>query len=123
MLQGTTRPDTMPAMPTLIGGEIPLIDVSGFLAGKPGAAEVAAAQLRFAFEHVGFYYLAGHGVPQSLIDAAYAEAARFCGSSYRARAKSVVTRPGAMVLTRMLSGPYSAARFRASCMSAALEMQ
>jgi isopenicillin N synthase-like dioxygenase len=61
----------------MIRGEIPLIDVSGFLAGRPGAAELAAAQLRFAFENVGFYYLAGHGVPQALIDTAYAEAARF----------------------------------------------
>ncbi|MCA0304561.1 MAG: isopenicillin N synthase family oxygenase [Proteobacteria bacterium] len=63
--------------PTLVGGEIPLIDVSGYLAGTPGAAEVAARQLRYAFENVGFYYLAGHGVPQALIDTAYAEAARF----------------------------------------------
>ena len=55
---------------TMIGGEIPLIDVSGFLAGRPGAAERAAAELRFAFENVGFYYLAGHGVPQALIDTA-----------------------------------------------------
>ena len=61
----------------MIGGEIPLIDVSGYLAGEPGAAQRAAAELRFAFEHVGFYYLAGHGVPQSLIDMAYGEAARF----------------------------------------------
>ena len=65
------------APPILVGGEIPLIDVADFLAGRPGAAERAAAQLRFAFEKVGFYYLAGHGVPQSLIDTAYAEAARF----------------------------------------------
>ncbi|WP_422000423.1 isopenicillin N synthase family dioxygenase [Reyranella sp.] len=65
------------APPVMVGGEIPLIDVTDFLAGRPGAAEVAAAQLRFAFENVGFYYLAGHGIPQSLIDTAYAEAARF----------------------------------------------
>lgn len=62
---------------TMIGGEIPLIDVAAYLAGVPGAAEKAAADLRFAFENVGFYYLAGHGIPQSLIDAQYAEAARF----------------------------------------------
>ena len=66
-----------PPPPVMIGGEIPLIDVAGFLAGKPGAAERAAAELRFAFENVGFYYLAGHGVPQALIEAQYAEAARF----------------------------------------------
>ena len=29
--------------PPLIGGEIPLIDVSAYLAGVPGAAEKAAA--------------------------------------------------------------------------------
>ncbi|HSS82387.1 MAG TPA: 2-oxoglutarate and iron-dependent oxygenase domain-containing protein, partial [Reyranella sp.] len=73
----TSRVTAAPVPPTMIGGEIPLIDVSGYLAGEPGAAERAAAELRFAFEHVGFYYLAGHGVPQSLISLAYAEAARF----------------------------------------------
>ena len=71
------RPAPSPAPPNMVGGEIPLIDVSDYLAGKPGAAERAAAELRYAFENVGFYYLAGHGVPQSLIDAQYAEAARF----------------------------------------------
>lgn len=72
-----TNPAAAIAPPTMIGGEIPLIDVAGYLAGEPGAAERAAAQLRFAFEKVGFYYLAGHGVAQALIDKAYAEAARF----------------------------------------------
>jgi isopenicillin N synthase-like dioxygenase len=65
------------ASPPMIDGEIPLIDVAAYLAGEPGAAERAAAQLRFAFEKVGFYYLAGHGVPKALIEATYAEAARF----------------------------------------------
>jgi isopenicillin N synthase-like dioxygenase len=65
------------APPPMIGGEIPLIDVAAYLAGEPGAAERAAAQLRFAFENVGFYYLAGHGVPQAMIDATYEAAARF----------------------------------------------
>src|SRR5262249_60534938 len=54
-----------------------LIDCRAFLAGTPGAPGGAAAELRFAFETVGFYYLAGHGVPQKLIETAYAEAARF----------------------------------------------
>ena len=35
----------------------------------------------------------------------------------------VFTSPGAMQFTRTLSGPYSCARLRASCMSAALLMQ
>ena len=78
MQPSVSAPSLAPVVPpVMIGGEIPRIDVADFLAGKPGAAEIAAAQLRFAFENVGFYYLAGHGVPQSLIDATYAEAARF----------------------------------------------
>jgi isopenicillin N synthase-like dioxygenase len=76
MLQASMK-SVPAASPTLIGGEIPLIDVAAYLAGKPGAAAIAADQLRFAFENVGFYYLAGHGMAQALIDAAYAEAARF----------------------------------------------
>jgi isopenicillin N synthase-like dioxygenase len=75
MLHTTTLSAATP--PTLIGGEIPLIDVGDFLAGKPGAARRAATELRFAFEKVGFYYLAGHGVAPKLIDTAYEEAARF----------------------------------------------
>src|SRR5689334_21573604 len=70
-------PQDMSVSPTMIGGEIPLIDVADTLAGRPGAAAKAARQVRYAFENVGFYYLAGHGVPQSLIDAQYAEAERF----------------------------------------------
>lgn len=61
----------------MIGGTIPLIDVAGHLAGDAEASRRAAAELRWAFENVGFYYLTGHGVPQSLIDRTYDEAARF----------------------------------------------
>ena len=78
MDQTISRAAIMPAPPpVMIGGAIPLIDVSGFLAGTPGAAEKAAARLAWAFENVGFYYLAGHGVPRELIEAQYAAAARF----------------------------------------------
>src|SRR3954452_16289406 len=67
--------DRAPA--AMIAGAIPLIDVSGHLAGDAEASRRAAAQLRWAFENVGFYYLAGHGVPQILIDRTYEAAARF----------------------------------------------
>jgi isopenicillin N synthase-like dioxygenase len=78
MDQTIPRPHLAPAPPAvMIGGAIPLIDVAGFLAGTPGAAEKAAAELAWAFENVGFYYLTGHGVPRELIAAQYAEAARF----------------------------------------------
>jgi isopenicillin N synthase-like dioxygenase len=61
----------------MIAGAIPLIDVAGHLGGDREASRKAAAQLRWAFENVGFYYLSGHGVPQSLVDRTYEAAARF----------------------------------------------
>src|SRR5215212_2410249 len=70
-----TVTDRAPA--AMIAGAIPLIDVSGHLAGDSEASRKAAAQLRCAFENIGFYYLSGHGVAQSLIDRTYEEAARF----------------------------------------------
>src|SRR5437879_4681791 len=41
----------------MIAGAIPLIDVAGHLGGDREASRKAAAQLRWAFENVGFYYL------------------------------------------------------------------
>jgi isopenicillin N synthase-like dioxygenase len=57
--------------------EIPLIDVSGVLAGDEEAVRRAAAELRHAYQDVGFWFLAGHDVPQSLIDETFAAAERF----------------------------------------------
>ena len=56
---------------------IPILDVSRYIAGDMGELPRLGAELRHAFEHVGFYYLRGHGVPQLLIDAMFAECRRF----------------------------------------------
>ena len=56
---------------------IPILEVSDFLAGVPGARERLAAELRQALEQVGFYYIHGHGVSQALIDDVFAQCARF----------------------------------------------
>jgi isopenicillin N synthase-like dioxygenase len=77
MTQVAARVATGQAPAALIGGEIPLIDVAGHLGGDAASSRAAAAQLRWAVENVGFYYLAGHGVAQSLIDRTYEAAARF----------------------------------------------
>jgi hypothetical protein len=44
----TSRATAAPVPPTMIGGEIPLIDVSGYLAGEPGAAQRAASTIWLA---------------------------------------------------------------------------
>src|SRR3954469_22689052 len=77
MTQMAERAVTDRAPAAMIAGAIPLIDVSGHLAGDSEASRKAAAQLRWAFENIGFYYLSGHGVAQSLIDRTYEAAARF----------------------------------------------
>lgn len=56
---------------------IPMLDVSRYLAGDLDELPRLGGELRYAFENVGFYYLRGHGVPRSLIDAAFAECERF----------------------------------------------
>lgn len=54
---------------------IPVIDFAPAFLGKPGGLDAVARQVRHASLHVGFFYLAGHGVPQELVDAAF-EASR-----------------------------------------------
>jgi len=54
---------------------IPVIDFAPAFAGKPGALDVVARQVRHASESVGFFYLAGHGVAESVVEAAF-EASR-----------------------------------------------
>jgi isopenicillin N synthase-like dioxygenase len=56
---------------------IPLIDVGPVFGGEPGALETVAQDVRRACETIGFFYLAGHGVPQAVIDAAFAASREF----------------------------------------------
>jgi isopenicillin N synthase-like dioxygenase len=77
MTQMTAHAASDLAPAPMIAGAIPRIDVAGHLAGDAESSRKAATQLRWAFENVGFYYLAGHGVPQSLIERTYEAAARF----------------------------------------------
>ena len=56
---------------------IPVIDFAPAFEARPGALDAVAAEVRRACEHVGFFYLAGHGVPQAVIDAAFAASREF----------------------------------------------
>jgi isopenicillin N synthase-like dioxygenase len=56
---------------------IPVIDVAPAFGGEPGALERVAAGVRRASEHIGFFYLKGHGVPQAIIDDAFAASREF----------------------------------------------
>src|SRR5712671_2110900 len=54
---------------------IPVIDFGPAFQGATGGLEAVAAEVRKACEQVGFFYMAGHGVAQAVIDAAF-EASR-----------------------------------------------
>lgn len=56
---------------------IPVIDFGPAFRGESGGLESVAAQVRRASEEVGFFYLAGHGVPQEIVDAAFAASREF----------------------------------------------
>jgi isopenicillin N synthase-like dioxygenase len=56
---------------------IPVIDFGPAFGGDPGGLEAVSAQVRRASEGVGFFYLAGHGVPTTVIDDAFAASREF----------------------------------------------
>ncbi len=56
---------------------IPIVDISRYMDGAPGALDTLANEITDAFENVGFMVLTGHGIPVDLIDRTFAEARRF----------------------------------------------
>ena len=50
---------------------IPVIDFAPAFQGEPDGIEAVAREVRDASERVGFFYLAGHGVPDEVIGAAF----------------------------------------------------
>jgi isopenicillin N synthase-like dioxygenase len=57
--------------------QIPVIDFAPFLAGSEQGRAAVAAAIREAAETIGFFYLAGHGIEQRLIDQAFDAGRRF----------------------------------------------
>jgi isopenicillin N synthase-like dioxygenase len=56
---------------------IPVIDFAPAFRDEPGGLDAVASQVRDASERVGFFYLAGHGVPDEVVDAAFAASREF----------------------------------------------
>src|SRR5437016_7747009 len=56
---------------------IPVIDFGPVFAGEPGALQRLAPAVGHACENVGFFYAAGHGVPEAVIDRAFAASRAF----------------------------------------------
>jgi isopenicillin N synthase-like dioxygenase len=56
---------------------IPVIDFAPAFQGAPGGLDAVAADVRRACERIGFFYLAGHGVPASVVDGAFRASREF----------------------------------------------
>ena len=62
------------------GTDIPVVDVAPLAGGDIAAARSTGEALCRAFESVGFAYVAGHGVPASLVGAAFEQSSAFFDS-------------------------------------------
>ncbi len=57
--------------------QLPILDLAPYLSGEDGALERLAAEIKQACESIGFFYITKHGIPQALIDNAFAQSRRF----------------------------------------------
>ena len=64
---------------------IPVLDLGSVFAGDGRALEETAARLRHICQTLGFFTIVNHGVPWSLVDATFAETARFHGQPLDAK--------------------------------------
>ena len=58
-------------------GSLPVIDVSGLSSQNIADRKAVAAQLRAACLDKGFFYIQHHGVPETLVEYVFKEAAAF----------------------------------------------
>ncbi|HZB91993.1 MAG TPA: 2-oxoglutarate and iron-dependent oxygenase domain-containing protein [Stellaceae bacterium] len=63
--------------PEAAAAAIPVLDFGPCFAGESGALEPLACRLREACERVGFFYIRNHGVPEALVERAFAASRRF----------------------------------------------
>ncbi len=57
--------------------DVPIIDLAPYFSGSPEGKATVARRVAEACEGIGFLKITGHGVPQALIDQAFAVATRF----------------------------------------------
>jgi isopenicillin N synthase-like dioxygenase len=56
---------------------VPVIDIAPFVFGDPAARRSVVAAVRHACEHIGFFVITGHGVPDEKIAAVFAHSRAF----------------------------------------------
>lgn len=71
-------------------GTIPVINMSGALAGDPAAMQAAAGALHRACIGSGFFYISGHGVPDAVVARTLQEAQAFFRQPLEAKRRAGV---------------------------------
>ncbi|HZD28551.1 MAG TPA: 2-oxoglutarate and iron-dependent oxygenase domain-containing protein, partial [Xanthobacteraceae bacterium] len=56
---------------------VPVIDIAPFICGDPAVRRTVVAAVRHACEHIGFFVITGHGVPDETIRAVFAHSRVF----------------------------------------------
>lgn len=72
---------------------IPIIDVSDVISGGEGSARVAA-EIGAACREIGFFYVAGHGVPKELMDGVFAASKAFFAQDVATKREALYTAAG-----------------------------
>jgi isopenicillin N synthase-like dioxygenase len=70
--------------------DIPVVDIAALVARDAAGSALAAAAMREASERIGFFYIAGHGVPDALTQSVFTAAARFFALDEAAKASVAV---------------------------------
>jgi isopenicillin N synthase-like dioxygenase len=73
---------------------IPVIDVASLLSGPPAPAAAVAKALGDACREVGFFYVAGHGIPEALIASVFAQSAALFTAPSAVREAASFSGPG-----------------------------
>ena len=76
------------------GEEIPIIDLGPYLSDRPGATETTAAEMRYALEHIGFFFIINHGVATAVRDRTVEATARFYALPLEAKMALKINRAG-----------------------------
>ena len=77
--------------PVINTSEIPVIDISGFAEGNAETRQSIAMAVAEACSTVGFLYMEGHGLSQTLVDDTFAQTERFFSQSEDERRRTMAT--------------------------------
>jgi isopenicillin N synthase-like dioxygenase len=72
--------------------EIPIVDIGALVARDSAGSAAAGAAMREASERIGFFYVAGHGVPEALTASVFTTAAAFFALPEEAKTEVAVNR-------------------------------